>query len=129
MYKLKPAEKKTGLARYGVPLFLAGWLALLAFGFLYLFRPGGPAHMIKASGKVHEQVAEIETGSLGREREDELLEATRHYVEQHPDAPAAMAQGKEFAPKEFLNEELARRHAKWRVRSVHGLVFETFDVS
>ena len=75
------------------------------------------------------EVSDFEQGSLGGERRGLLLETTRRYVAEHPDAPAAMAEGKELAPEDFINHELASRHAKWRVRDVHGMSAHIYDVS
>lgn len=102
------------------------WIALLASVGSFMFLHSQDE--IAATDKPHH--ADVrEQGSLGNERHATLLEATRQYVEAHPDAPAEMAEGKAFAPAEFLNEELARAHAKWRVREVHGLEAETYNVS
>lgn len=57
-----------------------------------------------------------------------LTKFTRQYVQAHPDAPAGMRSGKALAPMNFLNEALEAKGEKWRVREVHGLVADTFDV-
>lgn len=128
--RLKPdTAKKPLLSRYGPALFLAGWLALMAFGAFELFGGRGPSHQIRANGKVHEELAVTEAGSLGGEREALLVAATRRYVKEHPEAPAAMVEGKELAPADYLNERLSEQQAHFRVRSVKGMRAELYDVS
>lgn len=66
--------------------------------------------------------------SEGDYRFAQLTKFTRQYVKAHPDAPVAMRKGKALAPLTFLNAELEAKGEKWRVREVHGLVADTFDV-
>ena len=67
-------------------------------------------------------------GSIGREREEAVLAATRRYVAAHPDAPQAMREGRELAPVEALNADLAANHANFRVRSVKGMKAQFYEV-
>lgn len=104
------------------------WLAFLGFGSFWLFGPHTNTHQIRPSG-YHEKMSQLTAGSLGGDRRAALVAATRHYLAEHPEAPAAMQAGKAFAPADFLNEELARHGAKWRVRSVKGLDAHIYEVS
>ena len=112
----------------GAAVLMVIWTLLLAFPFHYLFQTVPPGYGVKPS----EHMAESDLGekdSLGSERRAILVKATRLYVKEHPDAPVAMAQGKAFAPEEFLNDELKREGQKWRVRHVHGNEALIYDVS
>lgn len=113
----------------GIAAIALSWIAIPAFGAQYLFAPNSVVHRLTGSGHVEHHVAVTAAGSLGRDRETELLRATRSYVEQHPDAPADMADGKALAPVDYLNDRLAEHGAKWRVRAVHGLNAEIYEVS
>jgi hypothetical protein len=64
----------------------------------------------------------------GVERTRTLVGFTRDYVSHHADAPPAMRKGSELAPTDFLNEKLTEKGEKWRVRDVHGLAADTYDV-
>lgn len=68
-------------------------------------------------------------GSEGDRRNEMLAKLTTRYVTQGRDATLAMRDGEEFAPIEFLNTELERAGAKWRVGSVEGVAAETYAVS
>ena len=129
MPRLKPDPKATGVRRFGLPLVAAAWLCFFAVGGYFLFTFGGPHHMILGSGKAHEQVASLVAGSTGSQREAALVAATKRYVETHPDAPIAIREGKELAPLDFLNAELAAHHRKFRVRKVVGTDAELYEVS
>lgn len=49
------------------------------------------------------------------------------YVERGKDVSPEMRSGAEFAPMAFLNAELKRQDAKWRVGSVNGPRAEFFE--
>jgi hypothetical protein len=67
--------------------------------------------------------------SEGDGRFELLVKLTKVYVAHHTDAPAAMRQGAELAPETFLNKQLEAEGLKWRVRDIHGLVSETYEVT
>jgi hypothetical protein len=67
--------------------------------------------------------------SVGDHRLDLLVKFTRLYIKQHADAPAAMREGAELAPPSFLNRQLESKGVKWRVRTVHGLVPDMYEVT
>ena len=58
-----------------------------------------------------------------------LVEATRVYKESGVKVSRKVADGTAFAPVPFLNRELARQGAKWRVRSTDGLAAEMYEIS
>ncbi|MCB2075974.1 MAG: hypothetical protein H6917_14220 [Novosphingobium sp.] len=111
----------------GAAVLVVCWVALLSVPFHYLFETVPPGYGVKPAAHLEE--SDLAQGSVGGERRDMLVRATKLYVSQHPEAPAAMAQGKEFAPEEFLNDELKREGQKWRVRHVHGTQAQIYDVS
>lgn len=107
----------------------AAWFGFLAFAFFGLFATGGITVDQHASKAVHDPHADFASGSLGTERRKALIAATRLYVEQNRDAPVAMAEGKELAPPDFLNEQLAEHNERFRVRKVDGMNADIFDVT
>lgn len=129
MPRLKPDTKATGVKRFGLPVVAFAWLSIFAIGGYGLFTFGGPHHMIKGAGKSHETLASIEAGSTGGEREAALVAATKRYLEAHPEAPQTMRDGRELAPMEFLNQDLAAHHQKFRVRKVSGNRAELYEIS
>lgn len=129
MPRLKPDPKATGIRRLGLPVVALAWLSIFAIGGYALFTFGGPHHMIVGGGKSHEALATVEAGSTGSEREAALIAATKRYLETHPDAPQAMREGRELAPLEYLNEDLAAHHHKFRVRKVSGNRAELYEIS
>ena len=66
--------------------------------------------------------------SVGDYQFDILTQITRDFIAGHADASPAMRAGKALAPLDVLNAGLEQRHEAWRVREVHGIVAETFDV-
>jgi hypothetical protein len=68
-------------------------------------------------------------GSEGERRDEMLVQLTKRYVTQGSDVTMAMREGREFAPIYFLNAELERAGAKWRVSSSEGVTAETFSIS
>ncbi|MEZ5743489.1 MAG: hypothetical protein R3D89_07120 [Sphingomonadaceae bacterium] len=126
MHKIQPL-KQTRLGKASVPLLIAGWLSFFAVGGYFAFsHKSDPPHL---TVKQHELVADMENDGLGKQRREALEEATRHYVDAHPEADAAMREGKAFAPVEFINEELATKGAHWRVRKIDGLKAQIYEVS
>lgn len=68
-------------------------------------------------------------GSLGKHRHLMLVETTRVYSESGAEVLPGIANGTQFAPVPFLNRELERQDAKWRVRSTSGLDAEIYEIS
>jgi hypothetical protein len=112
-----------------IPLLVVVWIAIPAFGAYVLFGPSPVAHQIRGSGKVHELYAKTDAGTLGSEREQAVLDATRRYVASHPEASADMREGRALAPVEALNADLATRKASFRVRKVDGTRARFYEVS
>jgi hypothetical protein len=68
--------------------------------------------------------------TVGDARSEFLVELSRLYMlREEALVTPAMRSGAELAPVPFLNKELERSGAKWRVRTTDGLQAETFDVS
>ncbi|GGC25924.1 hypothetical protein GCM10011371_11880 [Novosphingobium marinum] len=107
--------------------FFGTWFLILFGGMYALF--GHAIHLNPVEKAHHDPKKDFAVGSLGTERLEELVRDTQAYVKSHPEAPATMAQGKELAPEDFLNDELARKGLKWRVRRVHGMDAEIYNVS
>lgn len=110
-----------------IPLALV-WLAIPAAGAHLMFGQSPIAHQIRPSG-THAQFVSTPLGSLGSEREQAVVAATRRYVESHPDAPLAMREGHELAPVAALNADLAAHDARFRVKAVQGRRAQFYDVS
>ncbi len=109
-----------------VPAALA-WLALPALGAHVMFSQSPVAHQIRPTA-AHAQFATLGQGSLGQKREAAVIAATRRYVGAHPDAPAAMREGRELAPVDVLNADLASQHVDFRVRAVKGIRAQFYEV-
>jgi hypothetical protein len=114
-------------------LLLAGgaailWIGLPALGAHILFGQSPVAHQIRPT-KAEPHFATAGAGSIGSTREAAVIAATRRYVAAHPDAPAAMREGRELAPVEALNADLAAQKAGFRVRAVKGRRAQFFEVS
>jgi len=114
--------------KIAIAAFVAAWIGLPVLGAHVFFGQSSIAQQIRPTS-MHKQFASTAAGSLGREREDAVIAATRHYVANHPDAPEAIKNGKELAPVDALNSELDATSAKFRVRSIHGMQAEFYDVS
>ena len=127
---LKPSEKvRSHKASLGWIAAILAWFAILALGWFWLFGPNQRSHLIRPTG-YHEEMSDLGAAdSLGGGRRAALVAATRHYVAEHPDAPADMREGRAFAPADALNADLASHGAKWRVRSVHGTEAQIYEVS
>jgi hypothetical protein len=69
------------------------------------------------------------SSSIGDYRFALLQKLTRSYVAHNSAAPAAMRNGTQLAPADFLNEKLEAEGAKWRVRNIRGLVADTYPVT
>lgn len=87
------------------------WIGLPALGAHVLFRQGP------------------EQASLKDLRDAAAIEATRRYVAANPDAPAAMREGRQLAPVDALNADLAVQKAEFRVRAVRGTRAQFYEVS
>ena len=126
MHKIQP-QKSTRLGKLGVPLMVAGWLSFFFFGGVMLFsHASDPPHLDVAP---HEMVADTQSDGLGKQRRAALEEATRHYLAAHPEAVKALGHGRGYAPVEFINEELAAKGLRWRVRKIDGLKAQIYEVS
>ncbi len=104
------------------------WIGLPALGAHILFGQSPVAHQIRPT-KAEPQFAAAGEGSIGNARNAAVIAATRRYVAAHPDAPAAMRDGRELAPVEALNADLAAHKAGFRVRAVKGLRAQFYAVS
>ncbi|MCB2076429.1 MAG: hypothetical protein KDE55_01895 [Novosphingobium sp.] len=113
---------KIGLATAGLV-----WILLIGGVLFWNFAPAD--NHLNAPTAAAAEANDGVPGSNGAARNAALARATRSYVEQNDDAAVALVEGRELAPLPFLNEELERQGAKWRVRSVDGLVAQTYDVS
>ena len=111
----------------GIVAFWFLWVGLLAFAMYELY--GTVPEEVGDKPIAHMENSGTDPGSVGAERHAILVRATHLYVVTHPDAPAAMSAGKELAPESFLNGELRREGRKWRVRRVHGMGAQIYDVS
>ena len=114
--------------KIGIAALVAAWIGLPVLGAHVFFGQSSIAQQIRPTS-THAQFASTAAGSLGREREDAVIAATRRYVASHPEAPEAMRLGRELAPVDALNSELDATAAKFRVRSIHGMKAEFYDVS
>jgi hypothetical protein len=65
----------------------------------------------------------------GDRREEVLRRLTEVYVSRGKEVSERMRGGLELAPVPFLNSELERQGAKWRVGTDGGAKLEYFDVS
>ena len=113
----------------GLAIIFVFWLAVILTGGYFLFLSNSTAHGIRGSGEVHALESGHEAGSIGAERQAVLIAASKRYAESHPEASPQIAAGKALAPADFLNEELSRLHAHFRVREVDGMEAEIYEVS
>jgi len=64
-----------------------------------------------------------ETGrTVAMRRNAKLENLTRTYRKRHPDGPLTKVDGKQLAPVEFMNRQLEREQASWRVSVKDGRV-------
>jgi hypothetical protein len=77
----------------------------------------------------HDQMATARPGTVGGHRAALLREITAEYAAGNDHAAPKVASGDQLAPATFLNKELERRGAKWRVRDVNGAKAEIYLVS
>ena len=66
--------------------------------------------------------------AVANERVAVLRQLTQLYIASHDDITSRMMVGMEFPSAEWLNGELDRQGAKWRVKSVNGTNAETYDI-
>lgn len=59
-------------------------------------------------------------GTLGKRRHAMVDELTRDYLEGNPQAEVLTIDGRQIAPLHYLNGELEKREASWRVEIVDG---------
>jgi hypothetical protein len=113
---------KAGLAFAG-----AGWLLLIGGVLFWNFAPA--ANFLNLPTVAAANEGAHSAGSLGKRRHLMLVEATRVYVDSGAALLPGVADGTDFAPVPFLNRELERQDAKWRVRSTIGLSAEIYEIS
>jgi hypothetical protein len=114
--------------KIGIAALVIVWIGLPALGAYVFFGYSSTAHQIRPTS-THAQYASTAAGSMGREREETVIAATRRYVASHPDASEAIKLGKQLAPVDALNSELDAISAKFRVRSTNGMKAEFYEVS
>lgn len=113
---------KAGLAIAGI-----AWLAMIGAALFWNFAPGNNVFGLPTSASAN--VEGHAPGSIGKARNLMLVEATRRYKASGVKVSHNVADGTAFAPVPFLNRELARQGAKWRVRSTDGLAAEMYEIS
>jgi hypothetical protein len=111
-----------------VPLIALMWIVVPASGAYILFGPS-PVALDGDGSKAQVPDGATRSGSLGDLRERVVRAATRRYVASHPDAPAAMREGRALAPVDVLNADLAAHRAPFRVRKVQGAKARFYEVS
>jgi len=57
-----------------------------------------------------------------------LRQITQLYILSHDGISPRMMAGMELPPEEFINAELERQGATWRVRNVNGETADTYDI-
>ena len=113
---------KLGLAVGGI-----AWLAMIGGVLFWNFAPSNNIFGLPTSASAN--VGGHLRGSVGKGRYLMLVEATRLYKESGAEVSQSVADGTEFAPVPFLNGELERQGAKWRVRSTDGLDAQIYEIS
>ena len=66
--------------------------------------------------------------SVAAQQRDVLRQLTQLYILSHDGISPRMAAGLELPPADFINAELERQHAVWRVSKVDGAEAETYDL-
>lgn len=113
---------KIGLIAIGLVWFVAVGTAL--------FWNFGPSTTIMGfSTRATADLAGHSAGSLGKERQLMLIDATRIYKQGETKISRPIADGKALAPVPYLNRHLERTGAKWRVRSVDGMDALVYEIS
>jgi hypothetical protein len=59
-------------------------------------------------------------GTIGKRRHALVDELTRDYLKGNPQADVLTIDGRQIAPLQYLNRELEKREASWRVEIVDG---------
>ena len=103
------------------------WLILVGGAFFWNFAPSPNFLGLPTSASAN--VGTHDAGSLGRRRHLMLVEATRVYGKSGAVVLPGVTNGTDFAPVPFLNRELQRQGAKWRVRSTDGLDAQIYEIS
>lgn len=75
-----------------------------------------------------QQPAKLDPNVLLRERQAVLGQLTNLYILSHDGITPRMMAGMELPNAEFLNEELAKQGANWRVRNVQGATAEIYEL-
>lgn len=113
---------KTGLILIGLV-----WMGAVGTALFWQF---GPSTTIMGfSTRATSQLAGHRKGSLGRERQLMLIEATRQYTQRKSGNSPVAAEDQALAPAPYLNRHLERAGAKWRVRSVEGMDALVYEIS
>lgn len=111
----------------GLAVAGAAWLLLIGSLLFWNFAPSANFLGLPTAAAANE--GPHSAGSLGKRRHLMLVEATRVYSESGAEVLPGVANGTHFAPVSFLNQELERQDAKWRVRSTSGLDAEIYEIS
>ena len=113
---------KIGLAVVGVV-----WVAVVAAALFWNLAPSD--NFFGMTTNASATVGGHSPGSLGKSRHRALVEATQRYTRAATDVSPGIAAGTEFAPVPFLNKELERQGANWRVRSAKGVQAVIYEIS
>jgi len=103
------------------------WFAFVGSYFFWNFGPSVEVMGFKT--KAATKIADYRDGSLGIERYRMLLDATEAYKKSNPGVSAAISEGKELAPVDYLNAHLKRENAKFRVRRIDGMQVDFYEIS
>lgn len=110
--------------RYKTPIAIAAVLALAIGGIAFQW----PA--LSASFAPPRADGRVAGGRSEGSRRDAVLKTlTQAYVARGDRVSPQMAAGSALAPVDYLNSELLRQGAKWRVRDSGNEAVEMFDVS
>jgi hypothetical protein len=120
---------------------LSEFMSPRKFGFLAIFAAALPLlfltdHLTEASSRIYAAVTgsphvsrEAVIVNEGSSRDAKLLQLTTLYAARFPAESARLKAGTDLAPANFLNGELDREGAKWRVRNVTGATADIYDIS
>lgn len=113
--------------KVGLAIAAIAWFAMIGAVLFWNFAPSDNILGLATSASAN--VEGHSPGSIGKGRYLMLIEATRVYRESGAKVSPNVANGTEFAPVPFLNRELKRQGAKWRVRSTDGRAAEIYEIS
>jgi len=112
--------------KVGLAVAAFAWLAMFAGVLFWNFAPS--TNLLGVSTRASADIGGHMQGSIGEGRYLMLVEATRLYAKGGARVSPNIANEKAFAPVPFLNRELERQGAKWRVRSTDGLSAEIYEI-